>query len=180
MSKRTVHSVMLMMALAGSTVAPAYAVPTVATTPTAAQIFGVAPPSAVAVVPGAVAMPLSTSQMSEVRGAGIFSFLKDVFKKVKKAIAGVIVSIVTNLFKSWVEQLFGVADGGQKEEKTLTVTENYNTQADFDLGNVASTTTEESAWTVTSSWSGSGCGGGGIGTGYNYDQAYMDGAASLC
>jgi hypothetical protein len=45
------------------------------------------------------------------------------------------------------------------------VTENYNTQADYDAGNVSSTASETGAWVTTSSWGGGGggCGGGDTG-----------------
>ena len=158
MTKRIFFGAALALTLAGGAVA-ANVAPAVAVAPAAAQVAS-APVAAAAVAQDAAAVQLTAAQMATVQGAGIFSIFKDLWKSVKKAIAGAIVSFFTNLFKSWIEQIFGVADGGQKEQKTQTVTENYNSQSDYDNGIVASTSTyEEPTWTVTESWSGS-CGGG--------------------
>ncbi|HEU4452893.1 MAG TPA: hypothetical protein VFR81_07525, partial [Longimicrobium sp.] len=132
MIKKIFFSAALALTLAGGAVA-ANVAPAVAVAPVAAQVAS-APVAAAAVAQDAAAVQLTAAQMATVQGAGIFSIFKDLWKTVKKAIAGAIVSFFTNLFKSWIEQIFGVDDGGQKEQKTQTVTENYNSQSDYDNG----------------------------------------------
>jgi hypothetical protein len=146
MKKNLLLGAALALTLTGGAVATA-------TLPVAASQTAAAMPLAAPVAADA-AVSLTTAEMSVVRGAGIFSFVKDVFKTIKKAIAGAIVSFFTNLFKSWIEQLFGVADGGAKQQQTQTVTQNYNSQADYDAGIVSSTSTTESSWVTTETWSG--------------------------
>lgn len=165
MTHKTLLRSALVLTLAGGTVGGttlAAAMPVAA-----AQVLpATAPVTAVAMAPAAA--PLTAAQMSAVQGAGIFSFFKDLFKTVKKAIAGAIVSFFTNLLKSWIEQLFGVADGGAKQNQTQTETQHYNSQADYDAGIVSSTTTEETPWVTTESWGGGGC------TSDSGDGIYMD------
>jgi hypothetical protein len=169
MKKNFLFSAALALTLIGGAVATA-TLPAAA--PVAASQAVAAMPLTAAPMAPSAAVSLTTAEMSVVRGAGIFSFVKDLFKTIKKAIAGAIVSFFTNLFKSWIEQIFGVADGGEKQNQTQTVTQNYNSQADYDAGIVASTSTEETTWVTTETWSGSGCGGdsGGLREGGLYFQ----------
>jgi hypothetical protein len=159
MTKKLFFSAALALTLAGGAVAAATSAPVVAVAPAAAQAVS-APIAAAAVAQDAAAVQLTAAQMATVQGAGIFSFFKRVFRAVKRFIGGVIASIFRYLRDNWtVTVTVSGDDGGQEDEQEETVTENYNTQADYDAGNVSSTASETGAWVTTNSWGGGGGGG---------------------
>jgi len=162
MTRKLFFSAALALTLAGGAVAAASSAPAVAVAPAAAAQAVSAPVAAAAVAQDAAAVQLTAAQMATVQGAGIFSFFKRVFRAVKRFIGGVIASIFRYLRDNWtVTVTVSGDDGGQEDEQEETVTENYNTQADYDAGNVSSSNSETGAWVTTSSWGGgdSGCGG---------------------
>lgn len=105
--------------------------------------------------------PLSVAQMSEVQGDGLWKKFKKWFKKVIKKVIGVIINEIIQVIRDWLEEIFGVADGGEKLETTDVQTKDYASQADYDVDNAYSDQTQYNDWQQTEVWSGGGGGCGG-------------------
>jgi hypothetical protein len=153
MSKKLILSMALALTLATGAVTAA-TLPAAAPVAAAQAIPAAAPAASLAMAQNAAAVQLTAAEMSAVQGAGLFSIFKKVFNFVTQIVLGVVKAILTRLLTSWVEQTFALSDGGETRERTDPVTENYNSQADYDAGVVSSSSSTQGSWVTTSSWTG--------------------------
>jgi hypothetical protein len=172
MFKKFVLSATLALTLAGG------ALTTVATTPVAAAPATTeqalpAGQSGAAVQAPAEAVQLSIAQMADVQGDGWWSKFKKWVKKVVKKVVGVIVQEIIEAIKDWLEEYLSGTSGGEKQQQEESTVQHYNSQADYDAGNVSSTTYEDTGMYQTEVWYGDCyCSQGGTREGY-YDQPMM-------
>ena len=99
------------------------------------------------------AVQLSRAEMGAVQGAGLFSWVSNAFKTVARwlKVVGVIVAFV-NLVFSWFESKPSTVEGGDRLDRSDSETVDYASQADYDNGVVASTTTTEGTWQQSEVW----------------------------
>jgi hypothetical protein len=171
MFKRTVLGAVLALTLAGGALTAA-TLPVAAAPVAAAQALPVAQ---LAFAPSAAqAVQLSTAQLAEVSGDGLWSRFKKWVKKVVKKVVGVIVNEIIDAIKEWLEEWLSDVTGGDKQEQTETTVQNFASQADYDAGIVSYNGYEDTGWYQTEQWYGSYGGGGGCGGSTEYQLYQMD------
>ncbi len=100
--------------------------------------------------------PLSASQMTSLQGQGPWGWIKKIWKKHKKTILKIIWEIIKIIVEtvisetnSYVEGVNGqVVENYEGEDETQQV---YNSQSDYDVNNVASTSYADYGYTYTGS-----------------------------
>jgi len=121
------------------------------------------------------AAQLSSAEMGGVRGDGFFSWIKKFVKVITTIISilGAIKTILNGLVTLF-ETTPSTVEGGETQQRTETQTVQYNSEADYNAGIVASDNTQAtSSWQQTEVWYGDGCGGGGGDRGGMYMQEQM-------
>ena len=164
MIKKLGLSVALAFALVGGGIAASTAPAAVTTSVAVSQAAPVVQVASLGQASASVQVaPLSVAQMSDVQGDGLWKRFKKWFKRVIKKVIGVIINEIIQVIRDWLEEIFGVDDGGEKQETTDVQTKEYASQADYDIDNAYSDQTQYNDWQQTEVWYGSGggsCGGG--------------------
>jgi hypothetical protein len=166
-------SVALAFALVGGGIAATASAPATATASVAVSHAAPVQLASIAAPMSVDATQLSAAQMSDVQGDGLWKKFKKWVKKVVKKVIGVIVQEIIKAITEWLEELFSSVTGGEKQEGSENEVKNYNSQADYEADNAASTYVENNDFQQTETWYGAGDGGGCSGGGYEQENTYQ-------